>query len=82
MTKWMLIIRATKVEKESNMKVKVDVKKCVGHARCAASAPEVYELDDNGFNVTAERQVHIGQEQKARRGARACPERIITIEEE
>jgi ferredoxin len=78
----MLIIRATKVTKESNMKVKVDVKKCVGHARCAASAPEVYELDDNGFNVTAEKQVHRGQEQKARRGARACTERIITIEEE
>jgi ferredoxin len=64
------------------MKVKIDVEKCVGHARCAAAAAEIYKLDDNGFNVTAEKQIEPRQQDQARRGARACPERIITIEEE
>ncbi len=68
--------------KGSTMKVKVDVEKCVGHARCEAAAPEVFELDDNGFNVTAEKQIDPSLEKQARWGARACPERIITIEED
>lgn len=64
------------------MKIKVDVERCVGHARCAAVAPELFELNDDGFNVTAEQQVEPELEKQARRAARACPERIITIEEE
>ena len=64
------------------MKVKVDTERCVGHARCAAVAPEVFELDDDGFNVTAEQEIDPALEKQARRGARACPERVITIEED
>ena len=64
------------------MKVKVDVEKCVGHARCEAAAPEVFELNDDGFNVTAEKTIPPELEKQARWGARACPERIITIEED
>lgn len=63
------------------MKVKVDTGSCVGHARCAAVAPDVYELNDDGYNVTAEKNVSKDLEKKAIRGMRACPERIITIEE-
>jgi len=40
------------------MRVHVDVEKCTGHARCWSLAPEVYELDDLGYNVT-ERPVHV-----------------------
>lgn len=63
------------------MKVKVDVANCVGHARCAAVAPEVYDLDDNGFNVTAEKEIDESLRAQAVRGMRACPERVISIEE-
>ena len=30
------------------LKVKVDREKCQGHARCAALAPELFELDELG----------------------------------
>jgi ferredoxin len=64
------------------MKVKVDVPKCVGHARCANVAPEVYDLNDDGFNVTAEKAVDPSLRPQAQRGMRACPEKIIMIAEE
>lgn len=64
------------------MKVKVDIENCAGHARCAAVAPDVFVLDDDGFNVTPEQEVDPSLEEQARRGARACPERVITIEEQ
>ena len=64
------------------MKVKVDTARCVGHARCAAVAPEVFSLNDDGFNVTPEKEVDKAQEQLAIRGMRACPEMVISIESE
>jgi ferredoxin len=63
------------------MRVRVDVDKCQGHARCAALAPEVYELDELGYNVTPLSEVAPENEEAARKGAQACPELAITIEE-
>jgi ferredoxin len=63
------------------MKILINKPACVGHARCAAVAPEIYELDDDGYIKQEEIDVPPGQEAIARRGARACPERIITVEE-
>jgi ferredoxin len=63
------------------MKIHIDKAACVGHARCAAVAPDIYELDENGYIAQAEIDVPPGKEKEAVRGARACPERIITIEE-
>lgn len=60
--------------------LKTDIARCVGHARCAAVAPEIIELDDNGMNVTPEREISAENEALARRVARACPEGIITVE--
>ncbi|MDH3060927.1 ferredoxin, partial [Gordonia alkanivorans] len=31
------------------MKIVVDRDTCQGHGRCAVYAPEVYELDDEGY---------------------------------
>jgi ferredoxin len=64
------------------MKIRIDKPRCVGHARCAAIAPDVYELDDDGYIAAAQIEVPPEQEAIARRGARACPERIITIVED
>ena len=63
------------------MKVTVDVQRCVGHARCASVAPDVYSLNDEGFNVTAEKEVDPALRASALRGMRACPERAITVHE-
>ena len=63
------------------MKIHIDKARCVGHARCAAVAPEIFDLDDDGYIAVSEIDVPPGKEDIARRGARACPERIITVEE-
>ncbi len=54
---------------------------CVGNARCNAVASELFPLDNDGYIAVEEIEVPPGKEDLARRGARACPERIILIEE-
>jgi ferredoxin len=64
------------------MKIRINKAGCVGHARCAAVAPDVFPLDDDGYIAVEEIDVPEGLEALARRGARACPERIITVVED
>ena len=64
------------------MKIVVDRPKCVGHSRCAAVAPEFYELDENGYIAFSEKMVPTALEAQARRGARACPEGAIKVDKE
>ena len=64
------------------MKVRVIEGKCSGHARCAAVAPAIFVLNDDGYLEMPETAVSPEQEAFARRGARACPERAIEIIEE
>ena len=61
------------------MKLIVQVDRCCGHARCAATAPEIFILNDTGYLDTPEIEVPAGQEQLALRGKRSCPERCISV---
>lgn len=61
------------------MKVHVNHERCAGHARCAARAPHVYVLDEEGYNRMSDFTVSASDEREASLGARACPERAITI---
>jgi ferredoxin len=61
------------------MKVHVNTAACTGHARCNATAPQVYELDDEGFCAVSDLDVPPDLEKAAASGADACPERAITI---
>jgi ferredoxin len=62
------------------VKITIDTSLCSGHARCAATAPEVFELDDNGYALPFDGEVPTGLEEKASEGAFACPERAITAQ--
>ena len=65
------------------MKVHVDRAQCTGHGRCASYGPDVFELDDLGFNAAdGIIEVPVGLEDQGRDGAQACPERAIRIVEE
>ena len=64
------------------MKIRIDRKSCVGNARCAAVSEELFPLDDDGYIDVEEIDVPPGMEDLARRGARACPERIIEVVDE
>jgi ferredoxin len=63
------------------MKITVDHESCSGQARCWAAAKELYALDDEGYSAIHELVVPQGQEQQARDGAMACPERAISVTE-
>jgi ferredoxin len=64
------------------MKVKVS-ELCSGHGRCYTLYGDVYEPDEDGYNKhrEGEFEVPLGLEEIARKGARVCPERAITIDE-
>ncbi len=64
------------------MKIKVDHAKCQGNARCWSLAPDVYQLNDDGYIEPGDIDVPADKEALARRGARACPERALHVEGE
>lgn len=61
------------------MRIIVKTSACVGHARCNHVAPELFQLDDNGYIATTSFEVSQGLEALAQRGVRACPERALSI---
>ena len=61
------------------MKIIADKTRCAGHARCAAVADRLFELDSNGYIAFQEKLVPAGAEELAKRGVRACPERALKI---
>ena len=65
------------------MKVKIDEVSCTGNGRCAKYAPNVYTLDDLGYNADRGKEIAVpeGEEKNAQRGLGACPERAITVTE-
>ena len=63
------------------MRIVIDKANCVGHARCAAIAPDLFALDAEGYIATEEFEVPEGQGAQAKRAARACPERVISVVE-
>lgn len=64
------------------MRIRIEKAGCVGNARCAAVAGHLYPLDDEGYVASEGFVVQPGDELMAKRGAKACPERIIFVEDE
>jgi len=64
------------------MKIRIEKSACVGNARCAAVSEALFPLDDDGYIAIEAFDVPAGQEKAAKNGARACPERIIFVEED
>ena len=61
------------------MRIKVNHTLCSGHARCIAVAPDVYEVNSDGYNEMPETEISADKQAQALRGARACPEQAIVI---
>lgn len=66
------------------MKMRIDGENCTGHGRCARFAPNVFRLDDDGYNVDRGSVIEVpaGEEESAKMGMLSCPEKAITIAEE
>lgn len=61
------------------MRIIVHRDKCQGHARCWAMAPDIFELDDEGYIAISDFDVAPEDEERARRGAKSCPERALEV---
>jgi ferredoxin len=64
------------------VRIRVDPEQCTGHALCQLHGPDVYVLDDLGYNTTGNRVVPPELWEQARKGALACPEGAIAIEDD
>jgi ferredoxin len=65
------------------MRIRVERSRCQGHAMCFAAAPELFTIDELGYTeLSGDLEIDEVHEEHARLGARACPERAITIVED
>jgi ferredoxin len=63
------------------MKIRIDVDRCEGHARCWETAPDLIEDDDRGRGVVIDPDsaVPADLEDQARAAANVCPERAVIL---
>lgn len=62
------------------MRIILDTGRCTGHGRCYDVGAPFYEPDDDGYcRPPPSEGVPAHLEEAARRGARNCPERALTI---
>ncbi|MEU6230620.1 ferredoxin [Streptomyces sp. NPDC047042] len=60
--------------------VSVDTTRCQGHARCFAFAPDVFDMDDEGYAFVPDEHSNVAEVTSDLRQAVAnCPERAILI---
>lgn len=64
------------------MKIRLDRSLCQGHARCAAKAPGLLLLDEDGYSTAFDLDVPSGQESIALLAARNCPERALRVRDD
>lgn len=64
------------------MRIRVDQEKCQGHGRCAALAPDLFDIDDYGMSTPANNgNVADDRVSDARLAIANCPEFAIEIEQ-
>ena len=65
------------------MRVKIDAALCSGHGRCLKYAPDVFQIDADGFNAQRGEEFDVPDDlsEALARGIKACPERAIAIVE-
>lgn len=65
------------------MRVSVNDARCQGHARCVFFAPEVFEIDDEGYSKVrpSVETVPAELQEKVRKACANCPELAIVIVE-
>jgi ferredoxin len=62
------------------VRIVLDTERCTGHGRCYDVGAPFYESDDDGYcRPPPDTPVPADLEDAARRGARNCPERALTV---
>ena len=68
-------------EEGTQVKVRLEKSKCVGHAQCYAVSPELFPIDDSGYSILEEHEVRPEDEELTREGVASCPEMALVLEE-
>jgi ferredoxin len=63
------------------MKIRIRGDLCCGAQLCMQIAPDVFRLDELGYNDSDGLDVPSGREQAAREAEAACPEKAISFED-
>jgi ferredoxin len=67
-------------DKGEDVKAIVDRDLCIGSAMCVATAPDVFDLDDEGLSHVIDPEA--GDEDLLREAAEGCPMQAIMLEDE
>ena len=62
------------------MRAEVDRDLCIGSAMCVATAPDVFELDDEGLSRVVDQEA--GDEESLRQAAEGCPVQAVLLFDE
>jgi ferredoxin len=71
---------AAERQRVSDVRIHIDRSKCQGHAQCYAQAPDIFELDDEGY-LALDGDLDVPDESMvaASRAVASCPERVFRI---
>jgi ferredoxin len=64
------------------VKVRVDTTKCMGHALCHATDPELFPIDEAGYSNLEARVVKPEDEGITQEAVHCCPEMALILEED
>jgi ferredoxin len=65
----------------TSARVAIDPERCLGHGRCVAACPELFDIDDSGAGFVIRSDVPPELLGRARQAEMNCPERAITLTE-
>jgi len=65
----------------NTFRVHVDEDLCIGAGQCVLVAPQIFDQDDRGLVILLDATPPPGLHEAARKAARLCPAKAITIEE-
>ncbi|MFC4948075.1 ferredoxin [Pseudonocardia sp. GCM10023141] len=61
------------------MRATIDAARCQGHGRCAMLAPDVFDIDDDGWGTVLVDPVPATAEPDVREAVLNCPESAIAL---
>lgn len=73
------LTRMMEAQDRDLMKIVANRARCTGHARCFATAPKIFDLDDHGYIGFNERKLDPDELELARRGVHSCPEGALRM---
>ena len=59
--------------------LKADLEACQGYANCVASAPDTFDIDDDGLVVLLRREITAAESAEVEEAVRSCPVSALSI---